>query len=128
MSTSPVNSFSGISTFSKDLQGALTRAVAIASLPIKQLQADKNQFDAQATELGAIGNLFGSLQGALQSLSSASGSNALAATASNDTVLQASLTGSAFPGTYSIQVLDPGANSNALSGVSPTPVTDPSSQ
>jgi flagellar hook-associated protein 2 len=126
MSTIPT--FSGISTFSQDLQSALTRAVAIASLPIQQLIADKARFDAQATELGTIGNLFTNLQSALQSLSSGSGSSALAVTTSNNSVLQANLTGSAFPGTYSIQVLDPGSNSNALSGANPTAVADPSSQ
>jgi flagellar hook-associated protein 2 len=126
MSTIPT--FSGISTFSQDLQSALTRAVAIASLPIQQLTADKARFDAQATELGTIGNLFTNLQSALQSLSSGSGSSALAVTTSNNSVLQANLTGSAFPGTYSIQVLDPGSNSNALSGANPTAVADPSSQ
>jgi flagellar hook-associated protein 2 len=126
MSTIPT--FSGISTFSQDLQSALTRAVAIASLPIQQLTADKARFDAQATELGTIGNLFTNLQSALQSLSSGSGSSALAVTTSNNSVLQANLTGSAFPGTYSIHVLDPGSNSNALSGANPTAVADPSSQ
>ena len=34
-----------------------------------------------------------------------SGSNVLAVTTSNDSVLKANLTGSAFPGTYSLQVL-----------------------
>jgi flagellar hook-associated protein 2 len=128
MSTSPVNTFSGISTFSSSLQSALTRAVAIASLPIKQLTNDKSQFDAQAAELGTIGNLFTALQDSLQSLASGSGSNALAATVSTADVLQANLNGPAFPGTYSIQVLDAGSNSTALSGAGSTPVTDPSSQ
>ena len=128
MSTIPVNTFSGISSFSQDLQSALNRAIAIASLPIKQLSADKNRFDAQAAELGKIGNLFTNLQSVLQSLSSGSGSNVLAVTTSNDAVLKANLTGSAFPGTYALQVLDPGSNSNALSGAGPTPVTDPSTQ
>ncbi|HYL76451.1 MAG TPA: flagellar filament capping protein FliD [Bryobacteraceae bacterium] len=129
MSSSPVSGFTGISTFAPDLQNAFNRAVAIASLPIQQLTSAKNRFDGQAAELGQLGNLFTSLQTAIQSLaSSGSGSNALAAAVSDPSVLQAHLTAGALAGTYTIQVLDPGSTSSALSNPGSSPVTDPSSQ
>lgn len=128
MSTNPVSSFSGISTFAPDLQKAFDRAVAIASLPIQQLSSAKARFDGQAAELGQLGNLFTNLQTAIQSLaSSGSGTNSLAATVSSPSVLQAHLASGALAGTYTIQVLDPGSTSSALSNAGTT-VTDPSSQ
>jgi len=132
MSTSPVTSpattFTGISSFAGDLQSALTRAISIASLPIQQLTDQKNQFDSQAAELGQLGTLFTTLQSAVQSLSSGTGTGALSATSSDSSILQASLNGSALPGTYTIQVLDPGSSSSALSNEGASAITDPSSQ
>jgi len=128
MSSSPVSGFTGISTFAPDLQTAFNRAIAIASLPIQQLTSAKSRFDGQAAELGQLGNLFTNLQSAVQSLaSSGSGSNALAAAVSDSSVLQAHLGTGALAGTYTIQVLDPGSTSIALSNAGST-VTDPSSQ
>src|SRR5690348_16353900 len=128
MSTSPVTGFTGISTFAGDLQQAFNRAVAIASLPIRQLTNAKNQFDSQAAELGQFGTLFTNLQSAVQALSSGSGSNALAANVSDSSVLQANVAAGALAGTYTIQVLDPGSFSSALSNLGSSTITDPSSQ
>ena len=128
MSTSPVTGFTGISTFAGDLQQAFNRAVAIASLPIQQLTNAKNQFDSQAAELGQFGTLFTNLQTAVQALSSGSGSNALAANVSDSSVLQANVAAGALAGTYTIQVLDPGSFSSALSNLGSSTITDPSSQ
>jgi flagellar hook-associated protein 2 len=52
----------------------------------------------------------------------------LAAAVSDQTVLQASLTGSSLQGSYTIQVLNPGSSSTALSNAGTTPVTDPTTQ
>ena len=129
MSTiSPASTFTGSSSFGPDLQAALSRAIAIASLPIQQMTADKQTIDDRASELTTISGLFSTLQSSLDSLASGSGSKALAATVSDPTVLQASITGSALQGSYTIQVLDPGSSSSALSNAGSTPVTDPSSQ
>jgi len=128
MSTSPVTGFTGISTFAGDLQQAFNRAVAIASLPIQQLTNAKNQFDSQAAELRQLGTLFTNLQSAVQALSSGSGSNSLAANVSDSSVLQANVAAGALAGTYTIQVLDPGSFSSALSNLGSSTITDPSSQ
>ena len=129
MSTiSPASTFTGSSSFGPDLQNALNRAISIASLPIQQMTADKQRIDDQATEVGTLSTLFTTLQTSLQTLASGSGSKVLAATVSDPTVLQASITGSPLQGSYAIQVLDPGSSSSALSNAGPTPVTDPSTQ
>jgi len=127
MSTTPVT-FSGVSSFAGDLQTALNRAISIASLPVQQLQSKKTTFDNQATELGQFGTLFSNLQTALQSIDSGNGSGALSAQSSDPSVVQASLSGTALPGSYSIQVLDAGSFSTALSNEGASAITDPSSQ
>jgi flagellar hook-associated protein 2 len=129
MSTiSPASTFTGSSSFGPDLQNALNRAISIASLPIQQMTADKQRIDDRATEVGTLSTLFGTLQTSLQTLASGPGSKVLAATVSDPTILQASITGSPLQGSYAIQVLDPGSSSSALSNAGSTPVTDPSTQ
>ena len=129
MSTiSPASTFTGSSSFGPDLQNALNRAIAIASLPIQQMTAVKQKIDDRASELSTISGLFATLQTSLQTLASGSGSKVLAATVSDPTIVQASITGSPLQGSYTIQVLDPGSSSSALSNAGATPVTDPSTQ
>ncbi len=124
----PVSGFTGGSTFAPDLQSALNRALAIASLPIQQLQAAKQKIDDRGSELGTINGLFTTLQNSLAALASGSVSKVLSATVSDPTVLHASISGNPLQGSYTIQVLDPGSASSAL-GIAPaTTVTDPSSQ
>lgn len=129
MSTiSPASTFTGSSSFGPDLQAALSRAISIASLPIQQMTADKQSIDDRASELSTLTGLFNTLQTSLQSLASGSGSKVLAATVSDPTVFQASINGTPLQGSYTIQVLDPGSSSSALSNAGSTPVTDPSTQ
>jgi flagellar hook-associated protein 2 len=120
--------FNGSSSFAPDLQTALNRAIAIASLPIQQLTAQKQKIDDQSSELDKLNGLFNSLQSALDGLAAGSGSQLLAANVSDPTVVQANLTGAALQGSYTIEVLDPGSSSSALSNAGSPVVTDPSSQ
>ena len=124
----PLTVTTGSSSFSTDLQNSVNRALAIAALPMQLLQADQSTISGQTGELSTLGNLFGTLQTSIQSLESAAGSNALSASVSDPSVVQANLTGSALPGTYTVQVLDPGSSSSVISNDPPTPVTDPTSQ
>jgi flagellar hook-associated protein 2 len=123
----PQTSTTGSSTFASDLQASVTRALEIASLPMQALQADQSTISGKTSELSTLGGLFNSLQTSLQAISSGTGSNALQATVGDKSVLSASVTGSALAGTYTIDVLDPGSPSSAMSN-SATPVTDPTSQ
>ena len=123
-----LGTFTGGSTFAPDLESALNRAIAIASLPIRQMTADKQKLDDRSSELSTINGLFSTLQTSLESLASGSGSKVLAASVSDSTVLQASITGTPLQGSYTIQILDPGSSSSALSNAGATAITDPSSQ
>ena len=126
--TAPQTTLTGCSSYSSTLQAAVTRAVAIASLPMQLLQADQNTATSEATELGQLNSLFGSLQTSLQSVVSGTSNGALAATSSDTSVAQASLTGSALPGTYTLDVLNAGSESSAISSAPSTPISDPTSQ
>ncbi|MGD0298451.1 MAG: flagellar filament capping protein FliD [Bryobacteraceae bacterium] len=127
--TAPQSTLTGASSYSSSLQAAVTRAVSIASLPMQLLQADQNQATSEATELGQLSSLFNGVQTALQSVVSGTASGALAATSSDTSVAQASLSGSsALPGTYTVDVLNAGSESSAISSAPSTPITDPTSQ
>ena len=123
----PQTSTTGSSTFAADLQASVSRALQIAALPMESLQADQSTISGQTSELSTLGNLFDSLQTSLQSIASGTGSGALAATVGNQSVVTASVTGSALPGTYTVDVSDAGSSSSAISN-SATPVTDPTTE
>ena len=129
MSTIPAfSTTTGSSTFAADLQTALNRAVAIASLPIQLMTTEQQKFSAQSSQLSTISGLFTTLQSSLQSFPDGSGSSGLAASTSDQTILQASLTGSSLQGSYTIQVLDPGSSSTALSNAGARLISDPTTQ
>lgn len=121
----PYTTTTGSSTFSTDLQNSVNRAIQIASLPMQELQADQSTISGQTSELSTLSGLFNTLQSSIQSLGSAAGNNALTTSVSDNSVVEADLTGSALPGTYALQVLDPGSSSSAISNAS---VTDPTSE
>ena len=129
MSTSipSLGTTTGASSFATDLQNAVTRAVAIASLPIQHLAAQKQILDGQASEIGVLTGLFTNLQSVVKSFPSGTGSSGLAASVSDPSVLQANITGTPLQGTYSIQVLNAGSESTAVN-TSGSTVTDPTSQ
>ncbi len=125
---SPQTSTTGSSTYATDLQNSVTRAIEIASLPMEALQDDVSTISGQTSELSTLGNLFDSLQTALQAIGSGTtGSSAVTATVSNTSVLTADVTGSALPGTYTVDVTTAGSFSSAISNSS-TAVTDPTSE
>jgi flagellar hook-associated protein 2 len=128
MSTSPIPAatFTGVSTYSSDFQQVLTRAVAIASLPLQQLQNQETTLTQQESTLGGLQSAFGSLQSAIQGLGSAQA--AMSATVSDTSTVSASASSSALPGAYSIQVTNLGSSTTTLSNAGTPPVTDPTSQ
>jgi flagellar hook-associated protein 2 len=120
----PQSSTTGSSTFASDLQASVNRALEIASLPMEELQNDQSTISGQVSELNTLGGLFNSLQTSLQGIGSETGGSSLQAAVSDQSVLSASVTGSPLPGTYTVQVLNAGSSSSAISN-SATPVTDP---
>jgi flagellar hook-associated protein 2 len=126
-SIAPQTTTTGTSSFASDLQASVTRALEIASLPMQALQADQSTISGETSELSTLGGLFNTLQTSLQSIGSGTGSSALQATVGDQSVVSADITGSPLPGTYTVQVLNPGSTSSAISD-SATTVTDPTTQ
>jgi flagellar hook-associated protein 2 len=122
----PQSSTTGSSTFASDLQASVNRALEIASLPMEALQNDQSTISGQISELNTLGGLFNSLQTSLDAIGGTGGSS-VQAVVSDQSVLSASVTGSPLPGTYTVQVLNAGSSSSAISN-SATPVTDPATQ
>ena len=128
MSTSASGLFMGTSTYSQDLQNVISREVAIASLPITQLQNNVSQLTSQSSELQALSSKFSALQSAISNLSTVAG-QMLSVTSSDSSAVQATLGSGVLAGSYSIAVTNLGSYSNALSLDTGLPtVTDPGSQ
>jgi len=119
--------FNGTSTFSSSFQQVLTRAVQTASLPMQQTQNDVTNSQNCQAELSSLQNTFQSLDTALQAIGTAS-SGAVSASVADPSVVSASATSSALPGTYSIQVDTVGSYTTMLSHAGSSPVTDPTTQ
>ena len=120
--------FNGTSRFSTDFQNVITRNVAIATLPVTQLQQETSTLQSQSTELGAVGNLFTAVQSSIQQLETATSSGTLATGSSDTTIAQPTITAGAQAGTYTLSVISLGSYANTLSQAGSTPVTDPSTQ
>jgi flagellar hook-associated protein 2 len=124
--SSTVNSTPSTSQYSSDLQQVLTRAIAIASLPLDQLNSNLTTLQNRSTELNTLNGKFGALLTAVQGISSAVDSTT--AQVSNSSVIAAHSDATALPGTYAIHVVSAGAFTTSLSNSTLPAVQDPSSQ
>jgi len=106
--------FTGTSQFSSDFQQVITRATAIASLPITELNNQVTTLNSQATELNTLDTQFSGLQTAVANIASATGGSSYQATVSDPSVVGVTLTDGATQGTYSIDVVDPGSYATSL--------------
>src|SRR6185369_5665923 len=126
MSSTPTTSAPSSSKYSSDLQQVLSRAVAIASLPLTQLNGQMTTLQNRSTALNSLNGKFTALQSALQGVSDAVVSSSAQVT--DRSVLTAQSDSTAKPGSYAIHVVTAGSHSSALSqGTLPT-VTDPFTQ
>jgi flagellar hook-associated protein 2 len=114
------------SQYSADLQQVLTRSIAIASLPLTQLNNTLTDLQNRSTELNTLNGKFSAIQTAVQSLSTAVSSTT--AQASDTSVLTAQSDSTAVPGSYTIHVVTAGSPSNALSLSTLPAVTNPGTQ
>lgn len=119
--------FTGVSNYAGSLQQVLTRAVAIASLPLDTDEAALTTLNTSQTDLQGLDTVFTTLQQSIQSLQSTATSGLLSA-ATSDSAVSATVGAGASPGTYTISVDNLGAYSTALSDAGSTPVNDPTSQ
>jgi len=106
--------FNGTSRFSQDFQNVISRATAIASLPITQLTGDQNALNSQADAMKSLGDVFNNLQTAAQGIQNALGGPSYQADVSDPTKLSVTVGDGAVEGNYSVQVLDPGAQAASI--------------
>lgn len=115
-STTTPNYFTGLSSYSQDLQNVISRAVSIASLPIELLTSQQNTVSSQATELNTLDGDFAAIQTAIQNISSALGGSGMNTTVSNPAVASVTAGDGATQGAYTIAVGSIGAYATSLSG------------
>lgn len=100
--------FLGNSQFSTDFQNVITRATAIASLPITQMTSDKTELSSEADALTGIDTKFKALQTAVQGISDSLGGSSFQSDVSDPSKVSVSLSTGAAEGNYAIDVVDPG--------------------
>ena len=119
--------FSGMSTYSQDLQNVISNEIQLASLPIQLLQNNENSLTRQSGELQTLSTKISAVQSAISNLATAA-ANPLSASISDPSVAQVTMSSSAKAGSYSLEVTNLGSPSTALSPGSLPHISDPSSQ
>ncbi len=117
--------FSGSSRYSSDFTAIIDRAVAIASLPLNQIQLTKQKLEAESSAIGSLNAKVTAVRNAISSLNGAAGLDSFTTSVSNGAVLSASVGSGAFNGSYTIQVTSLGAHSTAMSRDGLHKVADP---
>ncbi len=120
--------FTGSSRYSTDFQQVIDRAVAIASLPLAQLESQKTGLEDQSSALRSVEAKIASVQSAIESLLSAVTSSAYTTSVTDASVLRASVSGSTLPGVYSVEVIDAGSYTATMSADGLLAVSDPSNE
>ena len=115
MSSSTSAIFSGNSRYASDFQTVIDRAVAIASLPMTQLNSDKTKLTDQSTALTALDTKVSALQTSLASIGDALGTGSFQADVSDTAAVSATVGEGAVEGTYSVKVLGLGSYTTTLS-------------
>jgi flagellar hook-associated protein 2 len=114
VSTSSTSIFSGNSRYSSDFQAVMDRTVAIASLPISQLKAQKTTLADQTTAMTSLDGKFTAVQAALDKITAAVGGSSFDASVSDTSKLSVTLGEGAQEGNYSVEVVDAGAYASSL--------------
>jgi flagellar hook-associated protein 2 len=120
--------FTGNSKFASGLQQVLSRAVGIASLPLQSLEAGLTTLNGRQSAIQNLDSIFTNLQTAASSLDTSLQNNLRSSAISDASVLSATVSSTAATGTYSVEVINPGSYSTALSTAGATPVSDPATQ
>ncbi len=115
--------FTGASSFATDLQSVITRAVSIASLPVKQLTNAQTELQEQATAMTDLQTAFQAMRDAVTTVSDALGESSFEAQVSDSDVVSAMVGAGASEGNYSINVLDVGAYATSLSTAAWSPAS-----
>ena len=126
VSNIPSNLFTGTSQFASTLSQVLTRANAIAALPVHSMQATLTDLNSRQSALQGVDTVFTALQSSVQYLQSTITAGLLGSTLSDGTV-SINLASNATAANYTILVNNIGSYSSALSSPGSTAVSDPSS-
>ncbi len=105
--------FTGSSSYAKDFQNVVARAVSIASLPLQQMTAEQTTLSKQSGEMAAVDQKVASVHSALTDIGKALNSS-FDTKVSNPDVLSATVGAGAGEGTYSILVSEAGAFSTMM--------------
>jgi flagellar hook-associated protein 2 len=119
--------FTGSSRFSTDFTQIIDRSVAIASLPLKQMQQQRIRSNDESVALKTVEAKVIALQASLIGIGGTLDSQSWKV-ASSDTAIRPSITDGAAEGTYTLQVNKLGVFSTAVSTVDADPlkkVSDP---
>jgi flagellar hook-associated protein 2 len=122
-STATTNYFTGNSTFSADLNNQIAHAVAVATLPITELQNQQTTITGEQTELQTLGSDFTTFQTAVGAVDSAVSSGSLAASVDNTSAASATITTGALAGSYAVDITNLGSQTNTISSASVTTAT-----
>jgi flagellar hook-associated protein 2 len=115
MGTTSSAIFKGTSAYSSDFANVISRAVAIATLPVTHLTNNKADLTSQSDELTKIDTKFSALQTAIQQIGSALGGSAFQTSVSSDNVVDVSVADGAREGVYSMKVSSIGAYESSMS-------------
>lgn len=118
--------FNGTSQYAGDLQQEINQAVAVASIPLTELQNNVSTLQSESSEVTTLQNDFTAIQTAVQNLSN--GSTSLAATVSDNSVATVSVDSSeaVAGGTYTLDVISAGSPTSTISSAGLPVVADPS--
>ncbi len=120
--------FTGTSQYSADFSQIINRAVAIASLPISQLNNQRNAMSSQSSAIKSMQDQFGKLGSAITNLGSSLGAKTLQVTADDSSILKPNISAGALPSTYTISVISAGSKTQTLSKDGLAVVSDPYTQ
>ena len=115
MSTTSTTYFTGTSAYSTDFANVISRAVAIATLPITQLTNDQTALTKQSTELTTLDTKFTALQTAVAAIGTAISGSSFQTTVSSANVVDVSVADGAQEGYYSMNVSSIGAYESSMS-------------
>jgi flagellar hook-associated protein 2 len=94
--------FTGVSTYSADLQTVLSRAVSIASIPLNALQNEATDNLQRKTMLGSFNSALSDLESSLRSLGTVASQKALSASSSNSSTVSVTYAGASAATSYTI--------------------------
>ncbi len=91
-----------VGTYSNGFQAILNRAVAIANLPVQQLQNADNDVLSRESQLATLGSAVSNFEGSLTALGTLGSGQALSASSSDSSVVTAQNTGATTAASYTI--------------------------